>query len=120
MAGRREPAERELKQEEEDKTLTTAAEDGPEELERLRQLEKMQTEVGTMQKIAKLRGQLASQELTIEKMRRENEKIKEKTRTIHAAARDHELDMAMRLSQMETSGLGRRGLSEAEIDVKGT
>ena len=68
-----------------------------------------------------MRGQIANQELMIEKMRRENEKLKEKTRSHLAARPDSDLEMALRLSEMEHPAFpgfsGSSGLSEAEIDV---
>jgi hypothetical protein len=57
----------------------------------------------------------------IEKMRRENEKLKEKTRVQSSYRPDTELEMAIRLSELENpSYSSSRGLSEAEIDVKTT
>lgn len=66
----------------------------------------------------RLRGQIANQEIMIEKMRKENEKIKEKARSIAVNYRDTEYEMALRLSQMDASNGGQRGLSEMEIDVR--
>jgi flagellar biosynthesis GTPase FlhF len=85
------------------------------ELQSLRETEKQQLEVTKTQKITKLRGQIATQEQMIDKMRRENERIKEKVKSVVISTREAELEMALRLSQLDSSQ--SRGLSEHEIDV---
>ena len=55
----------------------------------------------------------------IEKMRRDNEKLRERTRVFSAPRQDPELEMAIRLSEFEHPRAFNpsTGLSEAEIDV---
>jgi outer membrane lipopolysaccharide assembly protein LptE/RlpB len=65
--------------------------------------------------MTKLRGQIAIQEQMIDKLRRENEKIKDKVKSVVVSTREAELEMALRLSQIDTAPA--RGLSEYEIDV---
>lgn len=109
--------EREVKKEEEQKAVKVIN-PSEEELEGLKKIEKAQLDVKLIQKIVRLRGQIANQEIMIEKMRKENEKIKEKARSIAVNYRDTEYEMALRLSQMDASNGGQRGLSEMEIDVR--
>lgn len=112
--------ERELKQEEEKRDKSVQERDGTvTELERLKNIEKTQLSVSQIQKISKLRGQIANQEMMIEKMRRENEKLKDRTRIYSSSHMDPELEMAMRMSELENSHAYRAptGLNEAEIDV---
>ena len=65
--------------------------------------------------MTKLRGQIAIQEQMIDKLRRENEKIKDKVKSVVVSTREAELEMALRLSQIDTPA--SRGLTEYEIDV---
>ncbi|OMJ92423.1 hypothetical protein SteCoe_4874 [Stentor coeruleus] len=106
--------ERDFKMEEEQKDLSnnSAQEDALEELEKLKMIEKAQLE-----KITKLRGQISNQEMLIEKIKRENIIIKEKSRKMIANSRESEYEMALRLSQLDVARAGgQKGLNEAEID----
>ena len=55
----------------------------------------------------------------IDKMKRENEKLKERTRVYPSSRQDPELEMAIRLSELEHAPVYQSStrLSEAEIDV---